>query len=102
MRHGNHHIQNKTAKTITHLLPISLSHPLIVVFTTLNAHAEPVNFSREVLPILSEHCTHCHGPDEKARKPLRTRPPEDRISYQLTKSEAVRNSDGKQPVKAIR
>lgn len=36
--------------------------------SALTAHAEPVNFSREVLPILSEHCTHCHGPDEKARK----------------------------------
>src|SRR5690349_1901311 len=27
-----------------------------------------VNFSREVLPILSDYCFHCHGPDEKARK----------------------------------
>ncbi len=29
---------------------------------------EPVGFSREVLPLLSEHCYPCHGPDEKARK----------------------------------
>ncbi|MHC5537585.1 DUF1549 domain-containing protein, partial [Singulisphaera rosea] len=27
-----------------------------------------VNFSREILPILSENCYHCHGPDAKARK----------------------------------
>lgn len=27
-----------------------------------------VNFSREVLPILSENCLSCHGPDEKHRK----------------------------------
>ena len=47
------------------LLPYSII-PLLVA--ALTAHAEPVNFSREVLPILSEHCTHCHGPDEKARK----------------------------------
>jgi len=30
--------------------------------------AEPVSFSREVLPILSDACFACHGPDEKARK----------------------------------
>jgi len=40
----------------------------IVSLSSLTAHAEPVNFSREVLPILSEHCMHCHGPDHKARK----------------------------------
>jgi hypothetical protein len=28
----------------------------------------PVRFSRDVLPILSENCFQCHGPDEKARK----------------------------------
>ncbi len=30
--------------------------------------AESVNFSREVLPILSENCFHCHGPDGKKRE----------------------------------
>src|SRR5438128_1670403 len=29
---------------------------------------EKVNFSREILPILTENCLLCHGPDEKARK----------------------------------
>jgi hypothetical protein len=32
------------------------------------AHAKDVDFSREVLPILSDTCYHCHGPDEKARE----------------------------------
>jgi hypothetical protein len=32
------------------------------------AGAPPLRFSRDVLPILSENCFQCHGPDEKARK----------------------------------
>jgi len=39
-----------------------------LVSLVLTASAEPVNFSREVLPLLSDNCFHCHGPDEKARK----------------------------------
>ena len=30
--------------------------------------AEPVSFSRDVLPILSDNCYHCHGPDASSRK----------------------------------
>ena len=30
--------------------------------------APPVDFTREVLPILSEHCFPCHGPDEGTRE----------------------------------
>ena len=30
--------------------------------------AADVDFARDVLPILSDNCFHCHGPDEKARK----------------------------------
>jgi cytochrome c553 len=30
--------------------------------------ADTVDFSREIRPILSHHCTVCHGPDEKKRK----------------------------------
>ena len=35
---------------------------------SLRAAADDVDFRRDVLPILSNHCWACHGPDEKARK----------------------------------
>jgi len=35
------------------------------------AAAEPVDFAREVLPILSNKCFACHGPDTKKKKDLR-------------------------------
>ena len=36
---------------------------------SLSAQGEPkVDFAREVRPILSNYCFHCHGPDDKNRK----------------------------------
>ncbi len=32
------------------------------------ASPSPVSFQREILPLLSDHCFQCHGPDEEARK----------------------------------
>src|SRR5262245_10851122 len=29
---------------------------------------QPLNFSRDVRPILANNCFHCHGPDAKERK----------------------------------
>ncbi|MCA1686234.1 MAG: PSD1 and planctomycete cytochrome C domain-containing protein, partial [Planctomycetia bacterium] len=40
----------------------------LAVWTSLASAGEPVNFRRDVLPILAEHCFACHGPDESARK----------------------------------
>jgi hypothetical protein len=34
----------------------------------LEAADPPVNFARDVQPILSEYCFNCHGPDQAARK----------------------------------
>src|SRR6266404_1623104 len=39
-----------------------------VIAAQLRANAPAVHFSRDILPILSQNCFQCHGPDEKARK----------------------------------
>ncbi len=39
------------------------------LFAVNTAAGRPsVDFGRDVVPILSDKCYHCHGPDEKARK----------------------------------
>jgi len=47
-------------------LPIAT---LLFVLLACGAHAaEPVDFSRDVLPILSDNCFQCHGPDQNTRE----------------------------------
>jgi hypothetical protein len=43
-------------------------HLLLLLCLTASAAAEPVSFSREVLPLLSDNCLSCHGQDEGHRK----------------------------------
>ncbi|WP_182870188.1 PSD1 and planctomycete cytochrome C domain-containing protein [Stieleria mannarensis] len=51
------------------------AHALATVATSLAllaqasvTHADDVSFSRDVLPVLSDRCFHCHGPDESNRE----------------------------------
>ena len=40
----------------------------LLVVAPLAAQSRPVDFGREILPILSRNCFACHGPDAKTRK----------------------------------
>ena len=42
--------------------------PLVLALLVASPVFAAVDFTREVQPILAEHCFHCHGPDEKDRK----------------------------------
>jgi hypothetical protein len=48
---------------------LRMSKYLLLLFClTASAAAEPVSFSREVLPLLSDNCLSCHGQDAGHRK----------------------------------
>jgi mono/diheme cytochrome c family protein len=58
---------------------------LVALLATQYVRAQAVDYARDVLPILSENCYHCHGPDAKQRK----------ASLRLdTKEGAFRTKDG--------
>jgi hypothetical protein len=59
-----------TGKRCKYLAKILIGSICVIVAPAWGPlHArEPVDFDREVRPILSEHCYPCHGPDKQARK----------------------------------
>ena len=46
----------------------SLLATTALAWVVQSLQAEPVSFNRDVRPILSSKCLHCHGPSEKNRK----------------------------------
>ena len=47
---------------------VTLVGQLLTVCQTVEAAERQINFNRDVRPILSDKCFHCHGPDEASRK----------------------------------
>jgi hypothetical protein len=47
-------------------LPFVLVVAIIALPSSVTA--EPVQFNRDIRPILAEHCFNCHGPDRRARE----------------------------------
>jgi len=39
-----------------------------LILSSSGESAEPIDFNRQILPILSSHCYSCHGPDAQARQ----------------------------------
>ena len=49
-------------------VPNAVIRPLITFALVSSALAEPIDFSKQIRPILSENCFFCHGPDDKKRE----------------------------------
>ncbi|WP_442508482.1 PSD1 and planctomycete cytochrome C domain-containing protein [Novipirellula sp. SH528] len=52
-----------------HLLKTgSLTIAVVVVLASISSAVEPINFQRDISPLLSDKCYYCHGPDSNHRE----------------------------------
>src|SRR5687768_18515769 len=56
-------MRRKVSRTLT--LPLMIA---VAVGGAVVGRAGPIDFNRQVRPILSENCFKCHGPDEGSRE----------------------------------
>src|SRR5437588_12588449 len=62
-RYCNASRDSRSTEPFTRLLAL-----LFTVCGSVACAAGTIDFNRDIQPILSENCYHCHGPDAKARK----------------------------------
>ena len=53
------------------LVPLIIASKILIMSQVHSAQGEPVDFARNILPILSNKCFACHGPDSKKPSQLR-------------------------------
>ena len=58
----------RTHRRTVPLNTVLLACCLAIPGSSLAADQPPVDFPRDVLPILSDKCFHCHGPDRETRE----------------------------------
>ncbi|MDA1232388.1 MAG: hypothetical protein O2856_16570, partial [Planctomycetota bacterium] len=54
-------------KTLYWIVVLFVATPLCAMADDTVANSRPVDFAREILPILSDKCFICHGPDSHAQ-----------------------------------
>ena len=54
--------------TLKYVSLISLAALLMTAIGRADDTVEAIDYNRDIRPILSENCYHCHGPDAEARK----------------------------------
>ena len=59
--------KTKTGQMRTPMLKNIIAIACLVIVSDLVAE-ESINFNRDIRPILSNKCFHCHGPDEEYRE----------------------------------
>ncbi|HWB05019.1 MAG TPA: PSD1 and planctomycete cytochrome C domain-containing protein [Verrucomicrobiales bacterium] len=53
---------------MTFPFPRLLRAPALLLFATTPMLAAPLRYNRDIRPLLSDNCFHCHGPDKNQRK----------------------------------
>src|SRR5690606_27891096 len=65
---GSNSMLNRIRRAVWTLAALTIAAALGCGASYLEAAEPAIDFSREIRPILSDHCLNCHGPDAQTRK----------------------------------